>query len=119
MLAIGLSLYWQSPSSGGWLAGLLAVLVAAAGAGWFIPEFMPAVLYGALPGMVLLAGLLMVQWFVHERYKRQLVFMPGFTRVKGGSSLLRTSSIQRKPEPSTIDAPAALEKSSQGSKLLP
>jgi hypothetical protein len=119
VLATGLGLYWRSPPPRAWLAILVAGLVTLAAAAWWVPEFMPAVLYGALPGMALLAGLLVVQWFVHERYKRQLVFMPGFTRVKGGSSLLRTSSIQRHPEPSTIDAPAALERSSQGSKLLP
>ena len=51
---------------------------------------------------------------LHQRYKRQLVFMPGFTRVKPGSSLLRGSSVKRNREPSTIDAPSAAEKSNPG-----
>jgi hypothetical protein len=85
---------------------LLALALACLGsAGWFWPELLPAVLLGALPGLALLAVLLTLQWMVHERYRRQLVFMPGFTRVKKGSSLIRPSSVNRQREPSTVDVP--------------
>jgi hypothetical protein len=67
-----------------------------------------ASLYGAAPGLLVTATLFLSQWLLHERYKRQLVFMPGFTRVKDGSSLLRSNNNQRVLEPSTIDAPQAL-----------
>jgi len=43
---------------------------------------------------------------LHERYRRQVVFMPGFTRVKSGSSLIRPGISNRKREVSTVDDPA-------------
>jgi hypothetical protein len=61
-------------------------------------------LYGALPGAAALALVLSVQWFLHQRYRRQVVFMPGFTRLKSNSSLLRSGP---RAEPSTVDAPPA------------
>jgi hypothetical protein len=48
-----------------------------------------------------------VLWVLQERYRRQLVFIPGFTRRQPGSSLLRTNSSARRPrDKSTVDAPA-------------
>jgi hypothetical protein len=110
VLLPGLLLYAWPPRPLGWL-GLLSLMLAGLGlAGWFWPEALPAVLYGALPGALLLVGLLTMQWMVHQRYRRQLVFMPGFTRVKTGSSLIRPSSVNRGREPSTIDVPPPPEK---------
>jgi hypothetical protein len=105
VLLPGLLLYAWPPRALGGLALLGVSLIGLGVAGWFWPEILPAVLFGALPGLVLLAVLLALQWMVHQRYRRQLVFMPGFTRVKTGSSLIRPSSVNRNREPSTVDVP--------------
>src|SRR5205085_12117469 len=86
VLLAGLGLYLFPPSSRGWLAFLVVFLGSLAAVGWFWPAVLPAVFYGAAPGVVFLGGMLLLQWLLHERYRRQLVFMPGFTRVKAGSS---------------------------------
>jgi hypothetical protein len=118
VLLLGLILYAWPPRAAGWLvfAGLaLALLVVVS---WMWTELLPAVLYGALPGIVLLVIVLALQWMVHQRYRRQLVFMPGFTRVKSGSSLLRAGSSNRPRESSssTTDAPRPPDPSNAGLK---
>jgi hypothetical protein len=45
---------------------------------------------------------LAVQWLMHQRYRRRVVFLPGFTRLKG-STLIRGGGRPR-GEPSTVDA---------------
>jgi hypothetical protein len=114
VLLPGLVLYAWPPRALGWLALLVVTLTALGLASWFWPETLPPVIVGALPGLLLLTLLLCLQWMVHQRYRRQLVFMPGFTRVKTGSSLIRPGSVTpRNREPSTIDVPPP-EKSSSG-----
>jgi hypothetical protein len=88
--------------------------VAAAGL-LFWPSALGAVIYGCEPGLVVVLLVAAVQWALHQRYRRQLVFMPGFSRRKPGSSLTqprepgRTGSHPptRPREPSTVDAPQA------------
>ena len=46
-----------------------------------------------------------VQALVHARYRRRVVFMPGFKRAKSGSSLIQTSN-HRGRELSTIEQAA-------------
>jgi hypothetical protein len=46
-----------------------------------------------------------VQWLLHERYRRQIVFLPSFSRSRAGSSLLRGGVQRPHGEPSTVDAP--------------
>jgi hypothetical protein len=84
------------------LIGLAAALTA-----YLWPGVLPMVLYGCLPGMAVLVPVVVVQWMLHRRYRRQLVFMPGFTRLKPGSSLIRAGSSNRPREPSTVDGPPA------------
>ena len=63
--------------------------------------------YGAQPGIAAVLLVLAGIWMVQERYRRQVVFIPGFTRLKPGSSLVRTGKSSKRPrETSTIDAPA-------------
>jgi hypothetical protein len=88
------------------LAAALAALV------W--PNVIPAILYGCEPGIVILVLVLAVQWMLQRRYRRQLVFMPGFTRLKPGSSLVRAGSSNRPREPSTVDVPPAIPESPVG-----
>jgi hypothetical protein len=98
--------------------GLLAVLLGAAIAAGAIcwPSGVPFLIYGCVPGVLVLLLLIGVQWMIHRQYRRQLVFMPGFTRMKSGSSLVRTGG-GRPREPSTVDAiPAAEDQSSPTSE---
>jgi hypothetical protein len=85
--------------------GFLGVVVLAAALMW--PAVFPALAYGAEPGAAVLLLVVGVQWFLQHRYRRQVVFMPGFTRARPGSSLSRRSSSQRPHDKSTVDAPAA------------
>jgi hypothetical protein len=104
LLLVGLGLYFAPLSHYTfWLTlGALGVGVVAAGVVW--PSVLPAVLYGCEPGALVLVLVLGVQWMLQQRYRRQVVFLPGFKRLKPGSSLLRGN---RGREPSTVDAPAA------------
>jgi hypothetical protein len=84
----------------------LAVVVASL----FWPGILGPVLYGAEPGAIVLVLVLGLQWMVQQRYRRQVVFLPGFARVKPSSGLVRNGSPSNPPsrprgEPSTVDAP--------------
>ena len=46
-----------------------------------------------------------LQWMLQRRYHRQVIFMPGFTRLKPGSSLQRTGSRNVPRGQSTVDEP--------------
>src|SRR5262249_52890592 len=102
LLALGLGLYLlplggqTDPASGGapnrlfWpLVALLGLSAAAVGLVW--PRLLSAVLYGCQPGLAVLLVVLAVQWLVRERYRRRVVFLPGFRRLKTGSSMVRTA----------------------------
>jgi hypothetical protein len=82
---------------------LISLAVIASVLAW--PGILPDVLYGCEPGLAVLVPILVVQWMVQKRYRRQLVFMPGFTRLKTGSSLVRAGANSRAAEPSTVDKP--------------
>src|SRR5262249_51808153 len=45
-----------------------------------------AVIYGCEPGLAALLVVGTMQWLVHRRYRRQVVFLPSFKRVKAGDS---------------------------------
>jgi hypothetical protein len=113
------------------LLALCALLATAAGLIW--PGLLGAILYGAQPGIAVLLFVLLVQWLVQERYRRRVVFLPGFRRLKTNSSLIRNGdatpaaqegatgrssqsrpsgsgrssspSAPRRSEPSTVDEP--------------
>lgn len=87
------------------LAGLLVPAFIVISMLW--PSVFYAVLYGVQPGVVILVILFLVQWLLQLRYHRQVVFLPGFTRVKSKSSLVQPERV-RPRAPSTVDAvPAA------------
>ena len=69
------------------------------------PAVLPGIVYGCEPGAAVLLVVVAFQWTLHERYRRKVVFMPGFTRLKPGSSLIRPGSSNRKRELSTVDEP--------------
>jgi hypothetical protein len=116
LLLVGLLLYGllRAGNSGGsptaspawfWAAlALVALAVAVAGLLW--PTALQAAAYGCEPGAAVLLLFALVQWALHERYRRQIVFLPSFSRARSGSSLARISSPPRlHGEPSTVDAP--------------
>jgi hypothetical protein len=83
---------------------VLACGAGAGAAGIFWPGFLAVLAYGCELGLLILIVLAAVQWLLHARYRRQVVFMPGFTRLKTGSSLQRAASNLPRP-PSTVDEP--------------
>jgi hypothetical protein len=87
------------------LVGLAVVAGLALALTW--PALLVALCYGAEPGLVVVVLVLLLLWVWQERYRRQLVFIPGFTRLQAGSSLIRNGKSSRRPrEASTVDAPA-------------
>ena len=106
VLALGLALYLlplASPAQ--WLVVAAACLGVAAAA-LFWPALLPPLIYGCEPGLAVLLALLGLQWLLQERYRRQVVVMPGFARRQTGSSLSRGQAAKPR-EPSTVDAPLA------------
>jgi hypothetical protein len=94
VLVIGMGLYYAA--AGGqrgrrrlfWgLLVMLGLSVAVIGLLW--PGLLTALLYGGQPGLAVLLVVLAVQWLLHERYRRRIVFLPGFRRVATGSSMVR------------------------------
>lgn len=95
-------------------AALIAVAVVSVAVAW--PSVLRVVAYGCQPGICVLLGVLVLHWMLQERYRRQIVFLPGFSRVTGGSSLIRAAAAGRPREPTTVDAPAKMEGSSLSSQ---
>jgi hypothetical protein len=82
----------------------------------------PVILLGinGTPGLVVLALALGVYWVLQRHYRRQVVFMPGFSRLVPGSSIVRGGSRQRRREPSTVDAPpGVIAEGGSGAVRLP
>jgi hypothetical protein len=90
-----------------WAWGLLAVMVVAGILGVLLwPGLAGQIAYGCEPGAAVLLLMVGVQWLLHERYRRQLVFLPSFSRARTNSSLLRQEAARAAHgEPSTVDAP--------------
>ena len=104
-LLTGLALYLLTATPR-WLAvavAIVALVVLMTGVLW--PTLLPVALYGSEPGIVVLALVLGFLWLRQQRYRRQLIFMPGFSRMAPGSSVVRTGGSSRLPrEASTVDA---------------
>src|SRR5262249_19609845 len=112
LLAVGLGLSWLTwpadgrPFAAGWLWPALALLgvgVVAAALVW--PTALAWVAYGCQPGAAVLLLVAGVQWLLHGRSRRQVVFLPSSSRPRPGSSLLRPGEAPAPREPSTVDAP--------------
>jgi hypothetical protein len=86
-----------------WLL-LLAVAVAALAGIALFPGATAPVLFGSQPGALLCVIFVGIHLFVQDRYRRQLVFFPSFTRTKPGSTMVRMKAGQPR-EASTVDAP--------------
>ena len=107
-LILTLGIYF-SPLPRGSLWFLLAILAGALAAFTLMfPAAWSGVVFGLQPGVVLFLLFIGVHWLVQERYRRQLVFLPGFTRPKSGSTITRSNVAKRPRENSTVDAPPAI-----------
>jgi hypothetical protein len=105
VFAAGFILYFAPlPRGRFWVIVLaLGALVVAIAVWW--PQALPFVVYGSEPGLVILGLVFIYAWVRQRRYRRQVVFMPGFTHLKTGSSLVRNKGSERgRREPSTVDA---------------
>ena len=86
---------------------LVAVFLAIVGLGASAPDFLTAIVFGAQPGLLVAAGTWAVLWLRQRRWRRQVVMLPGFSRLKSGSSLVRSSAPRPQREATTADAPPA------------
>jgi hypothetical protein len=120
VLGIGLAAVRSAPR---WrVSGAVVLVIALVWLAAARPQLLAVGLYAAEPGAAVLAVVLVARWWAQRRYRRRVLFLPGFARssadsVRGhregspaaGSSLVRNgaapSRVRR--EPSTIDAPAA------------
>jgi hypothetical protein len=89
------------------LVGLLTILLTTAAiiAALLWPTLMASVAYACEPGALILLFVALVKGLLHVRYRRQIVFLPSFSRARSGSSLMRNSAQRPLGEPSTVDAP--------------
>jgi hypothetical protein len=104
VLAVGLGLVLAPLSRALFWACLVVLGAAVAAVGVYAPAALPAIAYGSEPGVLVFLLAVATQWIQHQRYRRQVIFMPGFTRLKAGSSLIRGGNGPR--DPSTIDEPS-------------
>jgi hypothetical protein len=115
----GLAMYYLARRAGQgsptWFWIWLTLLAFGIGALWlFRPTALAAVSYGSELGAAVLVVFAAGLWLMHERQRRQIVFLPSFRRGRAASSIVRTVSATAsggsapKPqpgEPSTVDAP--------------
>lgn len=105
-LATGLALIFAPlpRRARGAILGVLGFLALAAGLCW--PFALAMFLYGCSFGLLVLPLAIGIHWFLQRRYRRRVMFMRGFSRLAPGSSIVQTgSSLRRRGEPSTVDAP--------------
>jgi hypothetical protein len=118
---LGLGLLFALAPLPRWLFWGLTVLTFAGltVAAVLVPGVLPAAAYGCEPGLLVLLLVLAGHWLLHRRYRRQVVFLPGFARHKTGSSLVRSTGSSNRAravparEPSTIDEPPKRGSSSE------
>jgi hypothetical protein len=84
------------------LSGVAVTLVVA---GLFVPNLVGQLAYGCQPGILVLVVIVGVQRLLHERYRRQIVFLPSFTRSSRKGSSLHRAEPRPPGQPSTVDAP--------------
>lgn len=93
-----------------WLLAI-ATLVGCSAAAIFWPQISVAVLAGSPPGWLVLGLMIGFLTWQSRRYRRRVVFMPGFSREKIAPAPNRPSgsgSAARQRQPSTVDAPPSV-----------
>ncbi|MBY0522420.1 MAG: hypothetical protein K2R98_03440 [Gemmataceae bacterium] len=105
ILALGMAVYF-APLRRTVFWSVLAVLVLGVLVALLVwPRPMLVLTINALPGLLVLAIALGAQGVLQRHYRRQAAFMPAFSRLMPGSSIMRGGSSQKRREPSTVDAP--------------
>jgi hypothetical protein len=107
VLFAGVAAFWLSRRVLLVAGGLLLVAIILLGV--WAPDYLTAIVFGAQPGLLVIAATWAVLWLRQRRWRRQVVMLPGFSRLKSGSSLVRSSSSSPRPqrEPSTAEASPA------------
>jgi len=108
IIALGLAaVRWGGPRTGTVVAAGFVAVVAAMAVIW--PRFAAQLLAASQPGVAVFLCVLAVRWALQHRYRRRVLFLPGFTRPHENGSSARRASINARPrvEPSTIDVPAS------------
>jgi hypothetical protein len=118
-LAVGLGLLFLPLSRALFWSCLGGLVLAIVVPGFLWPGTLPWIVYGCEPGALFVLLVVGLQWMLHQRYRRQVVFMPGFTRMKPGSSLARAANNNRPREQTTVDEPLAKRGSSVSSEVRP
>lgn len=105
LLLLGLGMYLLSAQPRWFGASVIALAAVVVTVGIFWSNVLPVVLFGIQPGVLVLLIVGGFLWLRHNRYHRQRTFMPGFSRLAPGSSVVRPgSSLRPRSEPSTVDA---------------
>jgi len=89
-----------------WIA-VIAIAVGVGAASLLWPERTMTALIGSALGWIILAIVILVQWYLQQRYERRVVFMPGFTRRPASTVRPASASKIKRREPSTVDVPPA------------
>jgi hypothetical protein len=76
------------------------------------PEMFSAIVFGCEPGIVVLILATVIYGALHHRYRRRVILLPGFTRVKPTSSVIRSGGSERRR-----DEVAAEQLSKKGSSV--
>jgi hypothetical protein len=76
---------------------------------WF-PTGLSAVVVGCQPGLAVLLLVVLIQWWAHERERRQLTYLSSFSRDRRPSTVSRPQTnppapVRPQTEPSTVDVP--------------
>lgn len=110
-LVLGIGLNYLSLRRAVWWLVLLGLTAGILILSVMVPDQLARVLYGIQPGVLILLVILLVQWFLHRRYRRQIVFLPSFTRLKSGSSVRPLGPVSQR-DPTTVDALPPVKSSS-------
>ncbi len=119
VLLIGLAMYFLArravQGAPGWFWVCGSLVLSGVGVLWlFRPTALAALAYGGELGAAVLLVFAALFWLMHERQRRQIVFLPSFRRGGAGSSLIRATGSangssprpqSQHGEPSTVDAP--------------
>jgi hypothetical protein len=87
------------------VTGFLVLMVAVVVGRFLLPTLTSAILYGCLPGLAVLLIAFAAHLLLQEHHRRQIVFLPSFTRGRAGSSIVRTGSSGSGPRPQPAPQP--------------
>jgi hypothetical protein len=108
VIALGLAtIRWGGPRTGTVFAGGFVAAIAIAAVVW--PRLAAHLLAASQPGVAVFLCVLAVRSALLHRYRRRVLFLPGFARppLHGSSGVRASVNVRPRVEPSTIDVPAS------------